>query len=246
MADHESDDSDHPASTGSPLRSTGFLAAAGFVVFVVIAAVAVVIYNDSGQGGEAASSTSPTLGSATASGGQCRPTDTDQRVPEAAPADVTWSLFHGVAVPSSQSAGPLITTPGGIARCYAHTPVGALIAVSQIPVRMVLADDWRSVLDTQVMPGPGRNNVASRRAKLTGPVRDQGYAQTVAFKFVTYNASTAVIQTVSRATDGSMGVYTNTIEWNGDWRLRLADDGNAGPPPQSVSSLEGYIPWGGL
>ncbi len=73
-----------------------------------------------------------------------------------APAGVTWQLWQSVALPFSKAAGPQIVQ-GNVARCYAHTPTGALLAAVQIQYRLGISSNWRQIADTQIMPGPGRN-----------------------------------------------------------------------------------------
>jgi hypothetical protein len=242
-------DSDSTEEGRNSFRRGGFLAAAGFLVLVIAFAVAVVVTNDGGGAPPAKQTTSPpaSASSAPPAATGCHPTDTDQQIPQTAPAGIEWSVIKSEAVPTSRTAGPL-AVDGDVAGCFAHTPTGALIAALQIEARHLLCDDWKRVTEQQVMPGPGRDAFEKRRATITGDTTDPGtYGQVAAYQFVTYTKDTAVIQFVSRFTDGTMQVSVLTVVWsNGDWRLQLQPDGADSPSSQAVQSLDGFVPWGGV
>ncbi|GGP13082.1 hypothetical protein LDL08_32695 [Nonomuraea glycinis] len=170
-------------------------------------------------------------------------------LPARPPAGVTWTLFHGVAQPTSPEHGPH-RRQADVDRCFAHTPTGALIAAWQIATRFVLADDWRRVVELQVMPGPGRDAYVAQRARIrAGAGRDAGgYGQLAAFGFASYTPQVATVQLVSRfAATGQLQVNTVTVVWSGDdWRLLLQPGGSISPSLQAVSSLTGFVPWAGV
>jgi hypothetical protein len=241
----------------SPFRRSGFLVALAFLVLVVVAAIAVITMDSTGHHAGAAPTARPrpdsspgggTPGAAPAAAG-CNPTDTDQTVPTAAPAGVTWSLYQTVALPSSPTDGPLVTT-GDVASCYAHTPVGALLAAAQISVRYLLADNWQAVLAAQVAPGPGPAVYASERAQVTGSAIDAGspgFGQYAAYQYVTYTPATAVIELVSRFPAGTFQLVTTTVTWSGtDWQLQLQPSGGISPNAQTLTTLTGFTPWAGV
>jgi len=132
---------------------------------------------------------------------------------------------------------------------YAHTPTGALLAATQIGARYLISpgDDWRRVVQEQVLSGPGRDVYVEKRAKVTSSAPPGTYGQFAGFRFVTYTPDVAVIQLVSRFSDGTLQVSTYTVRWvNGDWRLQLQPDGGASPTLQRVDNLAGFVPWGGI
>lgn len=234
---------DSAAGAGA-LRSPGFLIAGVVVALAIIGAVVAVL----GAREQDVSSSPPASASPSgpAPGSECRPTDTAQTVPQTAPAGVTWELFANIAIPSSPTAGPLIVKDG-VARCYAHTPVGALIACQQISVRAGFGPNWRAIVEQQMVPGPGREAFAKARAGFVPNSNPGTYMQTAGFRFVSYSPQTAVIQLVSRAPDGGLWTTTVTMVWSGgEWKLQPTADGNTAPPVQEVPSLEGFVPWGGM
>jgi hypothetical protein len=247
----------------TPWLRTGFVAAAAFIGFVAVIGGAVVLTSDPSDAaadatGAAAARppaarttgppSSPAGGDTSADGDTSCPelADRHRQVPTAAPEGITWDLYGAVALPSSKASGPAVTG-GDVARCYAHTPVGALLATSQISVRYLAADDWLKVTRTQTV-GAGRDAYIAQRtaAEETAPADGGGSAhgQIAGFRFVTYNDTTAVIQTVWRFPDGRLQAATTTVLWrDGDWRLEYPAEPAA---PTPVSSLAGYAEWGGV
>lgn len=247
-----SDPSGEPGEARGPFTRTGWLIAAAFAVIVVIAA-AVVIAVHGGSGTAAAprprrtAAASPSA-TAPASTGACSLPGTARAVPAAAPPGVSWHIYDTVALPFSPAAGPQVVT-GDVARCYAHTPDGALLAAVQIAVRYVLAPGWRAVLAQQVVPGPGASAYAALRAQdpSVNTTQPGQYGQIAGFQFVTYTPAVAVMQIVSRLPGGALQMTTMTTQWSGtDWRLALHADGTPGGNVQQLSSLDGFIPWGGV
>jgi hypothetical protein len=236
--------SDHNTSA---LRRNGFVIAGGFLVLVLVLAAAVVMSDGSSK--PASPAVRPSAGPrAQAATSGCHPTDTSQQVPSAPPPGVTWQVYNAVAYPFSVTAGPMVGESGGIARCYAHTPLGALLAVSHIPDRMAVAPDWRKVVTTQVLPGPGREAFIHKRSEFTGSTdfAPGEAAQIAGFRFVTYTPATAVVQMVTRGAQGVMRSFTFTVMWSdGDWKLQLQPNGDPWPV-QDIGSLDGFVVWGGV
>jgi hypothetical protein len=190
------------------------------------------------------SSTTPGRGMTTS----CNLPDSDQTVPEVTPPGITWSLYQTVALPSSPTAGPEIVD-GDVARCYAHTPVGALLAASQIPYRYLIAPDWRAVDLEQVMPGPGRDKFVQERATTNNSGGNQpgDYNQLAGFKFVTYSSAVAVIEIASKSGSGALQAGAVTVDWSsGDWKLQLQPDGSSSPQELPITSLVGFSTWSGV
>jgi hypothetical protein len=182
---------------------------------------------------------------AVATGG-CDVSPGQQAIPISDPAGVTWRLYNTVALPFSVQAGPTVIA-GDIARCYAHSPTGALLAAVQIAVRYALAPNWRSVTAEQVMPGTGRNVYADQRSGVNVTVQSGEFGQVAAFQFVAYSRALAVVQIVIQLPSGEMQAVPMTVQWSGgDWRLQLQPDGSPGPDVQQVTDLTGFVPWGGV
>jgi hypothetical protein len=245
-----SDDADKESG---PFRRPAFILSAGFLAAIAVLAAFMVRASLSDDPAPAKSSPPPTsagnAGAVPAGTGGCRPTDTNQSIPTAAPPGVTWQVFKSSVLPTSPAAGPLITE-GEVVRCYAHTPTGALIAATQISARVEIADGWRQVLDRSVVAGAGREVFVQEHSKEASraPTEPGSLAQVNGFRFVTYSPETAVIELVVRAPNtGSLASSVATVKWvGGDWKLELQPDGSANSQPRLIDSLDGYARWGGV
>ena len=143
-------------------RWTG-IAAIGFLVVVALCALVVAIGRHGRSPGPVAA---PPATQATAPA-----TPLPTAVPTAAPAGTTWTIYETVALPTLPGAGPA-HVDGPIATGYAHTPLGALVAIANGSYRYGLADDatWRQAADAMCLAGPGRDAwVQNRGAHPYGP-----------------------------------------------------------------------------
>jgi hypothetical protein len=196
--------------------------------------------------GAAPGHTAAPASSPAAAADSCDVSPGHQAIPVSAPAGVTWQLYDTVALPFSAQAGPTVIS-GDVARCYAHSPTGALLAAVQIAIRYALAANWQAVVAAQVMPGTGRNVYAAQRSGVNFTVGAGEFGQIAGFQFVTYTTALAVVQIVVQLPSGEMQSTTMTVQWSGgDWRLQLQPDGSPGPNVQQVPNLTGFIPWGGV
>lgn len=227
-------------SQASSLRSPRTVVAGVLVLLCLVGGVVAVIAagDDAGRDAQAA----PPAGNA--AGTACRPGESDQAIPRSAP-PVTWTLFNSIAVPKSVTAGPL-DVRAEVPRCYAHTPVGALIAQQQISIRAGFGPAWRSIMREQMVPGPGREAFARARAAFVPSSQPGSYAQTAGFRFISYSPASAVIQIASRAPDGGLWATTSTMVWDGMWKLQPTTDGKTASAAQELTSLEGFVAWGGV
>ena len=173
----------------------------------------------------------------------------DQSVPTSPPADVRWELYQREALPYSATAGPR-TINGSLARGYAHTPTGALLAAVQIGARKLLSpgDSWRQVVEQQVVPGPGRDRFIQLRSQITSDTTpDPRLGQIGGFRFITYTPDLAVIQFATKFSNGHMQVTTGTVQWaDGDWKQVLQPDGSESPTVQFIPDLTGLVSWSGV
>jgi hypothetical protein len=228
---------------------------AGIVVLIILLLLGWVLWGRS-NGTNASPprpSMSATQGSSTKGNGSggtggttsCNLPAGDQTVPEATPQGINWQLYQTVAVPSSTADGPTVID-GDVARCYAHNPVGALLAESQISTRYLLAPDWQAVVNQQVVPNAGRAVYETNRAKVSTSAGGT-YNQLAGFKYVTYSPAVATIEIVTRSDSGVMQATTGTVEWlDGDWKLELQPNGGGSPNALPVSSLVGFSTWAGV
>ncbi|MDQ2729061.1 MAG: hypothetical protein M3Y91_14660 [Actinomycetota bacterium] len=235
--------------------------AAGIILLLVLFAGAFVIIVEQGGGSNThPGAQQPTPGSVQTGGGtpssatppttagtgtHCSLPAGDQTVPQATPQGITWQIYQTVALPFSKTYGPQVID-GDIARCYAHDPLGALLAATQLSIRVV-ASPSTDVAREQVVPGPGQTAFISQDVQTPGGNTPGTFAQIAGFKFVTYSPATAVIEIATRETNGNYQAGAVTVEWmNGDWKLLLQPTGGTSPNVLPLSSLVGFSTWAGV
>ncbi|MDO5082928.1 MAG: hypothetical protein Q4D89_05950 [Arachnia propionica] len=162
----------------------------------------------------------------------------------------TWQLLGTTWVPAVDGHGPAVIDDDGYRHCYARTPTGALLAITNYEAIAPLRSDalYEKFVRTGVAPGPGRDAVVE---KLKEPepssesAREPESFQTVAFRILTYDGSSALVETVSQSSMGYKLAWATHLVWvEGDWKILPSDDGNDLTEPTLVRSLDGYIPWG--
>jgi len=241
-------DSDRTDRTGSVWSSPSFLGALIVVLVLIVAAVAAVVNHGGGDTPAAAPTTAPsgTAGTGTGPPTATSPVVLDTAIPTAAPV-TAWADYHGVLIPTSTSAGPARVS-GDVASGFAHSPTGALLAATQLPVRRILAADWSTVLTRSVVPGPGVAVWRSTRSQLGTEITPPagGWTQTAGYRFLAYNPDQAVIQFLHSASTGDFTVTVATVAWTGgDWKLVLQPNGDDTPDTTPVTSPAGYTIWQG-
>jgi len=178
----------------------------------------------------------------------CSTTGTDQTIPTSPPAGVTWSLTGGIAVPSSAADGPTLHGAAGIAYCYSHTPLGALLAASNLGHGTGTDQEIQTaVLDHSILP----NQLARQLAAEPGS-SDSGAGagiQLAGFRIISYSPDQASIS-LALSVPGRTDMYPQlsvAMQWyEGDWRAVP----QAGPAlfvtVASAPSLAGFVPWSGV
>jgi len=178
----------------------------------------------------------------------CTTSGSDQTVPTSPPSGVTWSLSAGFAVPSSVADGPKLHGPASIGYCYSHTPLGALLAASNLGRGTGTPQQVQdAVLNLSVVP----NEYSAQVAKTPATPDDHSGAgiQFAGFRIISYSPDQASITLATRV-PGRTDTYpqlTVAMQWyEGDWRAVP----QAGPAlfvaVASAPSLAGFVPWAGV
>jgi hypothetical protein len=154
------------------------------------------------------------------------------------PPRASWTLVGHIAAPSVPGVGPGIVD-GTDRRCYAHSPLGALLAAANfLPVTGQSTDRERGM--DHYAPGPLRDVYARQPAI---PVAPGTVVQTAGF-MLTVVGRDAVDVTLALRADGLLGYVVLPMRWTqpGDWRLQLLSESE---PVEAgrLDSLADYIPW---
>lgn len=174
---------------------------------------------------------------------RCPALPTGDAIPSGPPPGLAWRQAGPVPVPVSPIAGPARRT-GPAWSCYAHSPIGAVMAAFGIPAALC-GPHWRPATALEVLPGPGRQAfiAAGLRQRYVPPAGT--ITRPAGFAIVSYTPEQASVETL--VVDGSQYAASfRTVAWSGsDWKLVMMPGGTAGPGPQVVATTAGFTLWGG-
>jgi hypothetical protein len=254
---------DLPTESEPPrsFRRVGFLASGAFIVFVAFLGLVTALSShgstgrstgaavvDSSSAQSSAPASDPAAPATPAAGNGCGLTDTSQTVPTTTPSGVNWILFNGGAVPVSPAAGPG-RVDGPVASCYAHTPLGALMAAAEIGTRLdaTLNAQAAQIVEAQVMPGPGKQAFLAAAAGSAAIGDGKVDSQITGFQFDDYTPDSAVVTLVTQFTAGGYLSSTYTVDWSGgDWKLQLQPSGQETTSSADITNMTGFVPWSGI
>ncbi len=232
---------------GKWLRAAAIVAAIAIIVAIAIAAR---ITNGRGHHTTATASTVTRTGSSVAVIGtpkSCDPPAADQTVPSGvAPGGIRWETVRGIALPVSPTAGPLVVEASGMKRCYARSPVGALLAVANLAWRPLTVADPVGAVEAYWLPGTKR---AKEIQQLQSPggrdVNVSELTQIAGFQFVSFSPEMATISLARVSSNGGYQMNALTVRWvDGDWRLDLE---NSSDQPTPLSGLPSTVtPWSAI
>jgi hypothetical protein len=228
-------------------QQRGWQLSAVFVVLVVCAGLIAAFGagSDSANDADRRAATGPLSAGVGRDGsrpGGCRTDDTDQSTPLRPPGDVTWRPLNGATIPLSASAGPLQTS-GPVLWCFAHAPMGAVMAANVIP-RQMSGSDWSAVTEQQVVPGIERDIFVAMRSSDQETLPQYSARSLAGFMLTFYSPDTATVRLLIRDSSSVYGVTDYTVAWNGgDWKVRPLGDGNLHTPLQVVTANGGFVMW---
>lgn len=253
-------------NTASAGFSPTWYASAALMVAVILALVGLLIYigvrphsptpaaappaaapTNPGGAGTNPVPTPPTTATDPTRPAGCRTTGTDQTIPTGPPAGVNWTLSGGVAVPSSAADGPTLHGDAGVSYCYSDTPLGALLAVSNIGQGTgTQAAIEQAELKYSTVPSQYSAEAAAKGSSSDSPTTG---VQLAGFRIISYSPASASVSLAysTAGSPGSYGVLTIAMQWyEGDWRVVLQPGPSAVVTSSTVSTLASFIPWSGV
>lgn len=224
------------------------IASAALIGLIVVAGIIVVILRLAGGGdddGPDVTSGSPTASPSKAAGSSsaCGLPDGGQDVPTVAP-DAKWYFKGKIAVPRSATEGPAEgAADTEIARCFAHSPTGALFAAATIAAETSsFSPVAKDAILAHVVAGELRDEAVQAIDPAPGPL-----TQIVGFKFEDHTPDRSTVTLATRIVDGpnagAIGATPMTLVWvDGDWKQEL----QASATTVVITSLDGFVPWSGI
>ncbi|WP_369186664.1 hypothetical protein [Streptomyces sp. R08] len=241
------------AESGPYWKQRSWQMSAGFLGIVVVVGGFVTALSGTDAAadhGTAAASAGPLSGTSALVDGRPRGCRTDDSaggtVPTTAPRDISWRTLGVARVPVSASAGPTLIQ-GPLWWCFAHTPIGAVLAASVIPSQMS-GSHWRTVTEEQVVAGQGREMWEFQRGTVQdidgAAAADTSVASYVGFSVTSYTSSAATVRLLLKSDQG-YAATTITLRWSGgDWKVLPDGNGALHSPVSSAQSTIGFTLWG--
>jgi hypothetical protein len=226
----------------TPWISGAFLAA------VVIAGAGVVIATSSRGHSTPRAETSATA-SPSFTARSC-PTDTSQTAPPAGPpAGLSWRPLSGqtpTQLPyGGDRYGPCHPT-ATVATGYAHTPVGALIAATQIMIRSSASGPiGMQTIQRQVAGGPWKQKMLDNLSGQTADPNAAGAGITAyAINSYTPEACDVSVAIHYPAPPNDL-VFRINVQWDdGDWKMLAPVGGDWSAAVSQPTTLDGFVSWG--
>lgn len=164
----------------------------------------------------------------------------------AAPA-VEWDLVGTTAAPTSEAAGPgVVDEATGARYCFQRTPEGALLAAATIAA---LGEDptTQEAMGEHLVSSEGPGRAAYLERVRGGAAAAPTRLQIAGFNVLEYDGTDAAIDLAFTTSSNAVGAVLLPLVWeDGDWKVRLSDDGRLPNPPVQLPNLAGYITWAGV
>jgi hypothetical protein len=215
----------------------GFIACGALLAVVLLVGAAVALTGGSGHRETAASARH-----ASASDSVCD-LPAGRQDPVVGPPVASWTLVGHIAAPSVPGVGPGIVD-GTDRRCYAHSPLGALLAAANVlPTTSAPNANGPKTVE-HFMPGQTRD-VYSKQP--SAPVDPNLRVQLAAFRSQVISANAVDVTLAYRTNlNGVVGSIRWPMRWyRGDWRVQLGDtleEPLAMEAPVTIDSS--WIRWG--
>lgn len=168
----------------------------------------------------------------------------DQSIPTVSAPDTVWELVGKMAAPTVENVGPGVINDDGIRTCFAHSPMGAVLAYANYGVLGSHPELAYPAMEYAVAPGPGRE-IALEGVRTNTP-QGNGGTQYVGFRVESYTDAQATVSLAARNAHGVLAEITADLVWiDGDWKMSVQDNGQSKYAARAIPNLAGYVPWSG-
>lgn len=205
------------------------------VVFIVAVLAFLILTKPAPQNAPQAgeSTTQPT--------GGCNVPEGDTSSKPAMPEDLRWEAKDGWTWPVSDTYGPT-QTKNGFGVCFARSPLGAaLTAVSMNAAGNLI--NAREAGEIYAIPSIGRDVLLKDTPDQAGRTTPVTYSGFIVDSFTEDEAAITLVSATAASPSGYAGLPL-TFRWvDGDWKLKILDDGSTfvGQPPVPVKG--GFVEW---
>jgi hypothetical protein len=173
--------------------------------------------------------------------GGCNVPAGDTSSKPAMPSDLRWEAKNGWTWPVSDTYGPT-QTKDGFPACFARSPLGAaLTAVSMNASANVISA--RKAVELYTVDSKGKDVLLAKTPDEAAATSPASFAGFIVDSFSEDEAAITLVIATPISTSGYTGLPL-TFRWiDGDWKLKVVDDGSmfVGQPPVPVKG--GFVEW---
>lgn len=223
------------------LRGKVALWASVLVVFVVAILLVMILVKPSGQ----AEPSTPAAVETPKDEGGCNVPAGDTSAKPSMPKDLRWEAEKGWTWPVSDTYGPT-KTKDGYGVCFAQSPLGAALAMTEF-YSSANTQDPKRAMDLYVMDSPGKSVAMSKPSTSGNTSNDVGpmaFAGFITDSFTKDEAQVTMVFALANSPTGYVGL-PSTLRWvDGDWKLKVLDDGSTFAGVGSKPAAGQFVSWG--
>lgn len=214
-------------------------------VVVVVAIFAVVIFVNPAQKTPAPVAESTASATAQAVGG-CNVPQGDTSSKPAMPKDLRWEAAKGITWPVSDTYGPT-QDKDGYGVCFARSPLGAALAMASF-YGEANTQDPRKAMEIYALDSVGKTvalNEATDSSDVSnssGPIAFAGFSTD---SFTPDEAQMTLVFAAGGTSTGYVGLPSTLVWVEGDWKLKVLDNGQTFAGVASKPVAGQFVPWGG-
>lgn len=157
------------------------------------------------------------------------------------PQDLRWEADKGWTWPVSDTYGPT-QTKDGYGVCFARSPLGAALTAVSMNASANLVNAHEAG-ETYLMDSKGKDVLLAKTPDAPAATSPASFAGFVVDSFTEDEAAITLVIATAASSSGYSGLPL-TFRWvDGDWKLRVLDDGSmfVGQPPVPVKG--GFVEW---
>lgn len=210
------------------------------VAFVVAVLLVFLLVNPN-ESAEPAAQPEPATSESAAAKGKCNVPVGDTSSKPVMPKDLRWEAKDGWTWPVSDTYGPT-QTKDGFGVCFARSPLGAALTAVSLNAGGNLINS-RKAGQVYGIPSSGLDLLLEKTPDAAGNSTPVTYSGFIVDSFTKDEAAITIVSATAASPSGYAGLPL-TFKWvDGDWKLKVLDDGSTfvGQPP--VPNKGGFVEW---
>lgn len=217
---------------------------AGGVVFIIAVLAIILLVNPAKKNDATANGANPVAVATKTAAAGCNVPVGDTSSKPAMPKDLRWAAAKGWTWPVSDTYGPT-QTKNGYGTCFARSPLGAALTAVTFNATANTLKVTESI-DLYIMDSPGKDVSLSTLGQDSLAGAPAVFAGFSVDSFTPDEAQITVVIATQTSTTGYAGI-PETFRWvDGDWKLKVLDDGRFMTGPATYPVAGQFVKWAGI